>query len=123
MWCRYHDGPWPVPHDSLVDFSETRPGYEWVDDFGRRAADQILRHRESFPVVLGHADWYAGNTTVRDGALTGTFDWELVADTEAVLAGFAAACYAASPTGGGGLSTPDEAARLRRRTRRAVDRR
>lgn len=40
----------------------------------------------------------------------GTFDWELVADTEAVIAGFAAACYAASSTGGGGLSTPEEVA-------------
>ena len=42
--------------------------------------------------------------------LSGTFDWELVADTEAVIAGFAAACYAASSTGGGGLSTPEEVA-------------
>jgi hypothetical protein len=39
-----------------------------------------------------------------------TFDWELVADTEAVIAGFTASCYAASPTGGGGLSTPEEVA-------------
>ena len=39
-----------------------------------------------------------------------TFDWELVADTEAVIAGFAASCYASSSTGGGGLSTPDEVA-------------
>jgi hypothetical protein len=58
-------------------------------------------------VVVGHADWYAGNTAVVQGALVGTFDWELVADTEAVIAGFAAACYASSSTGGGGLSTPE----------------
>lgn len=45
-----------------------------------------------------------------DPVLAGTFDWELVADTEAVIAGFAAACYAASSTGGGGLSTPDDVA-------------
>jgi len=31
-------------------------------------------------------------------------------DTEAVIAGFASACYASSATGGGGLSTPEEAA-------------
>jgi hypothetical protein len=47
---------------------------------------------------------------VADGALAGTFDWELVADREAVIAGFAAACYAASSTSGGGLSTPEEVA-------------
>ena len=44
--------------------------------------------------------------------LVGTFDWELVADTEPVIAGFTAACYASSSTGGGGLSTPEEAAAL-----------
>jgi hypothetical protein len=57
---------------------------------------------------VGHADWYAGNTAIFGNALVGTFDWELVADTEAVIAGFAAACYAASSTGDGGLSTPEE---------------
>ena len=59
---------------------------------------------------MGHADWYAGNTAISGGALVGTFDWELVADTEAVIAGFAAAGYAAGSTGGGGLSTPEEVA-------------
>ena len=57
---------------------------------------------------MGHADWYAGNAVVAEGALIGTFDWELVADAEAVIAGFTAACYAASSTSGSGLSTPDE---------------
>lgn len=109
-WCRYQGGPWPVPHDTLVDFGSTVAGYEWLDAFGRRAADQILKNREGDPVVVGHADWYAGNTAVIDGRLVGVFDWELVTDTEAVIAGFAAACYAASATGGGGLSNPEEVA-------------
>jgi hypothetical protein len=109
-WCHYQAGPWPVPHDTLVDFRSTPTGFEWLDTFGRRAADQILAHRDAENVVVGHADWYAGNTAIAGGALIGTFDWELVADTEAVIAGFAAACYAASSTGGGGLSTPDEVA-------------
>jgi Ser/Thr protein kinase RdoA (MazF antagonist) len=109
-WCRYRGGPWPVPHDTLVDFRSTPAGFEWLDDFGRRAADRILGNRDGDPVVVGHADWYAGNTAVVEGRLAGVFDWELVADTEAVIAGFAASCYASSPTGGGGLSTPDEAA-------------
>jgi hypothetical protein len=38
----------------------------------------------------------------------GTFDWELVADAEAVIAGFTAAGYASSSSSGGGLSTPEE---------------
>jgi Ser/Thr protein kinase RdoA (MazF antagonist) len=109
-WCRYHGGPWPVPHDTLVDFRSALAGFEWLDAFGQRAADQVLTHRETDRILVGHADWYAGNTTVVDGLLVGTFDWELVADTEAVIAGFAASCYASSPTGGGGLSTPEEVA-------------
>ena len=108
-WCRYQDGPWPVPHDTLVDLRSTPAGFEWLDAYGQRAAEQVLDNREPDEIRVGHADWYAGNTAVVDGVLVGTFDWELVADTEAVMAGFAASCYAASPTGGGGLSTPDEA--------------
>lgn len=109
-WCRYQAGPWPVPHDPVVDFRSTPSGFEWLDGLGRRAADQILAHRDAAEVVVGHADWYAGNTTISGNALAGTFDWELVADLEAVIAGFAAASYAASATGGGGLSTPEEVA-------------
>jgi hypothetical protein len=109
-WCRYQAGPWPVPHDPIVDFTSTPDGYGWLDAYAARVADQILEHRAAGPVVAGHADWYAGNTAVADGVLVGTFDWELVADTEAVIAGFSAASYAASSTTGGGLSTPEEAA-------------
>lgn len=109
-WCRYQGGPWPEPHDTLVDLDAHVPGFEWLDVFGRRAADQVLREREPEKVVVGHADWYAGNTMVSGGRLVGAVDWELVADTEPVLAGFAAASYASSATAGGGLSTPDEAA-------------
>lgn len=109
-WCHYQAGPWPVPHDTIVDFRSTPSGFEWLDTFGRRAADQVLAYRDADRVVVGHADWYAGNTAFSGNALVGTFDWELVADTEAVIAGFAAASYAASSTGGGGLSTPEEVA-------------
>lgn len=109
-WCQYQAGPWPVPHDPIVDFRSTPAGYAWLDTFGRRSAQQILTHRESGKVVVGHADWYAGNAAVAAGALVATFDWELVADTEAVIAGFTAACYAASATSGDGISTPEEVA-------------
>lgn len=109
-WCRYQGGPWPVPHDTLVDFTSTVPGFEWLETFAQRAADQILDNRTTNEVVVGHADWYAGNTAVVGGRLVGVFDWELVADTEAVIAGFTASCYASSATGSGGLSSPEEVA-------------
>jgi len=107
-WCRYQHGPWPVPHDPIVDFTSCPPGYEWLDDFARRASEQVLAHR-SHEVVVGHADWYAGNVAVADGQLVGTFDWELVADAEAVVAAFSAAGFASSSSSGGGLSTPEDA--------------
>lgn len=113
-WCHYQEGPWPAPHDPIVDFRSTPSGFEWLDAFGRRAADQILAHRDAENVVVGHADWYSGNTVISGNVLVGSFDWELVADTEAVIAGFAAACYASSSTGGGGLSTPEEVAMFMR---------
>lgn len=106
-WCRYQHGPWPTPHDPIVDFTCCPTGYEWIDEFARRASEQILGHRRH-EIVVGHADWYAGNCAVLGGKLVGTFDWELVADTEAVIAGFAAAGYASNSTSGGGMSTPEE---------------
>lgn len=108
-WCRYQGGPWPVPHDTLVDFPSTVAGFEWLETFAQRAADQILDNRTTHEVVVGHADWYAGNTAVVDGRLVGVFDWELVADTEAVIAGFTASCYASSATGSGGFRAPSRA--------------
>ena len=65
-----------------MDFSSTYPGYEWVDEYGQRASVQVLHHRDTDEVVIGHADWYAGNTVINQGVLTGTFDRELVADAE-----------------------------------------
>jgi len=108
-WCRYQDGPWPVPHDPIVDFRSTPAGYAWLDSYAERASNQVLSYRNPDELVVGHADWYGGNAAVAGGELVATFDWELVAEDEAVIAGFAAACYAASPTSGAGLSNPEQA--------------
>lgn len=34
-WCHYQGGPWPVPHDTIVDFRSTLDGFEWFDAFGQ----------------------------------------------------------------------------------------
>lgn len=108
-WNRYENGPWPTPHDTIFDFTRTPVEFRWLDQLATEASAQILEHRGS-DVVLGHGDWYGGNLLVRNGEVSATYDWDLIADTEAVIAGMAAACYAASSTAGGGLSTPDEVA-------------
>lgn len=45
-----------------------------------------------------------------DGRLVSSFDWQLVTDTEPVVAGITAAAYGSSPVGDDGLSTPAEVA-------------
>ena len=109
-WCRYQQGPWPVPHDTVFDFSRTPPAFRWLDELARAAAGQILEAREGDEVVVGHDDWYGGNTRFVDGRLVGSFDWQLVADTEPVVAGITSAAYGSSPVGGDGLSAPVEVA-------------
>jgi Phosphotransferase enzyme family len=99
-WCRYRDGPWPVPHDTIFDFSVTPDGYEWLDDLARRATAVLADDRGEGPVVVGHADWYPGNLRFAGDRLVAAFDWDLVADTAPVVAGItAAACVADAPSG------------------------
>ena len=92
----------------MVNFESSLAGFEWLDELGRRAAQVILTYRQDCPIIVGHADWYAGNTAFIEGRLVGVLDWELVADTEALIAGFAASAYGASARSGGGLSGPEE---------------
>lgn len=41
------------------------------------STEQILVHRDAEKVVVGHADWYAGDTAMSGDVLVGTIDWEL----------------------------------------------
>src|SRR5438445_389614 len=34
-WAAYEEGPWPVPHDPIFDFTTTPPGLEWLDRLAR----------------------------------------------------------------------------------------
>ncbi|GAA2104232.1 hypothetical protein GCM10009841_22010 [Microlunatus panaciterrae] len=109
-WCRYQGGPWPTPHDPIFDFTSTPDGYEWLDEFARDASHQIRATREPDEIVVGHADWYLGNLRFEGEALAATFDWDVVADTEAVIAGMVAGSFTASSTNGAVLPTPADAA-------------
>jgi hypothetical protein len=99
-WCRYEAGPWPVPHDTIFDFSTTPDGYGWLDDLAARASAVLAEDRGDEPVVVGHADWYPGNLRFADDRVVAAFDWDLVADTEPVVAGMtASSCVADGPAG------------------------
>jgi hypothetical protein len=92
-WNHGGDGLWPCPENRDVDLDEV-PGPEWIDDAGRRARDR-LRAGES-EAVIGHCDWLAGNLRWSGDALLVVHDWDsVIADSEAVLVGFAAALYSA----------------------------
>jgi len=99
-WCRYRDGPWPVPHDTIFDFSVTPQSHRWLDDLAARATAVLLEDRGTDPIVVGHADWYPGNLRFAGERIVAVFDWDLVADTPPVVAGItAAACVADAPSG------------------------
>src|SRR5262245_4007956 len=90
-WNHTEDGLWPRPEDSDVDLNQVA-GPEWMDDAGRRARDR-LRASES-AAVIGHCDWLASNLRWSGDELLVVHDWDsMIADSEAVLVGFAAALY------------------------------
>ncbi|WP_328291533.1 phosphotransferase [Kineococcus sp. NBC_00420] len=110
-WARYEEGPWPVPHDPIFDFTHRPERFGWVDDLAGEAAG-VLNGFGSRGLlgsdVIGHSDWYDGNVLLRpaeageDGGsvgevvVSGAFDWDsLTARPEAVLVGMCAGSYTA----------------------------
>lgn len=107
-WNHTEDGLWPCPEDPDTDLNQVA-GPEWIDGAGQRARDR-LRGNES-DVVLGHCDWLAGNLRWSEDALLVVHDWDsVIAESEAVLVGFAAALY--STVDADGLATVDETERF-----------
>jgi hypothetical protein len=121
-WCRYRDGPWPVPHDTIFDFSATPEGYGWLDDLARRATAVLAEDRGTDPVVVGHADWYPGNLRFAGDRLVAAFDWDLVADTAPVVAGITAAASVADAPSGPQAPSPDAVAAFLADVERATGR-
>jgi hypothetical protein len=90
-WNHAGAGLWPHPGDPDVNLNEV-PGPAWIDDTGRRARDRL--RAGPCQAVIGHCDWLAANLRWNGDKLLVVHDWDSVtADSEAVLAGFAAALY------------------------------
>ena len=90
-WNHAENGLWPPPEDPDVNLNEVA-GPEWINDAGRRARDR-LRASDS-PAVIGHCDWLASNLRWSGDELLVVHDWDsMIADSEAILVGFAAALY------------------------------
>ena len=90
-WNHAGAGLWPHPEDPDVDLNEVA-GPAWIDDTGRLARDRLRAGASE--AVIGHCDWLASNLRWDGDKLLVVHDWDSVtADSEAVLAGFAAALY------------------------------
>jgi aminoglycoside phosphotransferase (APT) family kinase protein len=111
-WARWRSGPWPEPHDPLFDFSRSSMRWRWVDDFARRAADDLASLEEQCgPRVIGHSDWTCGNVTVTrmGGRVAASYDWDsLTFDAEPVIAGLAAGSHTQGSAKGPETPTPEE---------------
>lgn len=121
-WAVHQHGPWPTPHDPIFDFTTTPPEHAWIDEVAGRASAVI--NRPGAPPaerVVGHSDWYCGNVrfspTAQDDdgehgevRVTSAWDWDsVVVESEAVIAGMAAASFTDSSTSGAQSPTPEEA--------------
>ena len=90
-WNHAEAGLWPLPEDPDVNLNEVA-GPAWIDDTGRRARDRL--RADASETVIGHCDWLASNLRWNGDEVLVVHDWDsATADSEAVLAGFAAALY------------------------------
>jgi Phosphotransferase enzyme family len=90
-WDHSQRGLWPRPENLDMDLNEV-DGPAWIDAAGQ-AARQKLREGQD-QAVIGHGDWISDNLRWSGHRLLVAYDWDsLIADSEAVIAGLAAAIY------------------------------
>jgi hypothetical protein len=90
-------GLWPAPDDLEVDLNQIQ-GPGWIDQAGQAARSRLLESES--PSVIGHGDWYTGNLRWHAVALYVVWDWDsVIAASEPILAGLAAAVYPAKSAG------------------------
>lgn len=91
-WNHQGNGLWPSPdEDPDIDLDQTA-GPAWINEVARRARERLRAGGSE--AVIGHGDWLAGNLRWKGDALLVAHDWDsVVADSEAVLVGFAAAVH------------------------------
>ncbi len=91
-WANWDSGAWPVPHDSIFDFTAPVAGFEWLD----AAADNAARVLQSveLPAVIGHSDWVWQNVCIRDDELLAGYDWDsLIYAPESAIVGIVASSF------------------------------
>jgi Phosphotransferase enzyme family len=90
-WNHGEDGLWPWPDDQDTDLNQVA-GPDWIDA-AAQAARRRLRHAHH-QAVIGHGDWFTENLRWHGNQLLVAYDWDsVIADSEPVIAGLAAAVY------------------------------
>jgi hypothetical protein len=90
-WNHGQGGLWPWPEDQDLDLNEVH-GSSWLDAAGQAARQKLLEGQD--PAVIGHGDWITDNLRWNRNGLLAVHDWDsLITDSEAVIAGLAAAIY------------------------------
>jgi hypothetical protein len=90
-WNHSENGLWPWPDDQEIDLNQV-PGPDWLDAAAEAVRSRLRRGYDR--AVIGHCDWYTENLRWRGNQLLVAYDWDsLIADSEPVIAGLAAAIY------------------------------
>jgi phosphotransferase family enzyme len=90
-WNHCQGGLWPWPEDLDVDLNQV-DGVGWIDAAGQAARQKLQEGQDQ--AVIGHGDWMTDNLRWDGNRLLVAYDWDsLIADSEAVIAGLAAAIY------------------------------
>ena len=90
-WNHGQGGLWPWPEDLETDLNLATPP-SWIDAAGQAARQRLTEGQDQ--AVIGHGDWITDNLRWHGSRLLVAYDWDsLIADSEAVIAGLAAAIY------------------------------
>ena len=96
-WNHDQGGLWPWPDDLVdLDLNEV-DGPGWIEAAGQAARQRLQDGHDR--AVIGHGDWFTDNLRWHGNRLLVAYDWDsLIADSEPVIAGLAAAIYPALAT-------------------------
>lgn len=90
-WNHDQGGLWPWPEDLDVDLNQV-DGPGWIDAAGQAAREKL--REDQGQAVIGHGDWITDNLRWHGNRLLVAYDWDsLIADSEAIIAGLAAAIF------------------------------
>jgi Phosphotransferase enzyme family len=90
-WNHNQGGLWPRSEDLDVDLNQVG-GFGWIDAAGQSARQKLQEGRDQ--TAIGHGDWITDNLRWDGNRLLVAYDWDsLIVDSEAVIAGLAAAIY------------------------------